>query len=134
MVKKRKIQLAICSLLFLGIVWFLWYALVPTFPLSEQQAYALVARELPLGSSKSEIEKWMKSKGLQPKYRDRLQGMDSVSDSFKGRPEDLASYVCCWIFDNTRIFMGNGDLFLVFFFDKDDRLIQFHCHQVYNSM
>jgi hypothetical protein len=133
MSEKRKIQLAIVSLLILGIVWFLWYTLVPTFPLSEKQAYVLVARELPIGSSKSEIENWMKSKGLQSKYRDRLP-KDSVTEMFKGQFEDMAGYVCCWVFDNTRIFMGNGDLFMVFFFDKDDRLLQFHCHQVYNTM
>jgi hypothetical protein len=134
MSEKRKFQLAIVSLLILGIVWFLWYTLVPTFPLSEKQAYALVARELPIGSSKSEIENWMKSKGLQPEYGDRLQSLSLESDPYKGRPEDMAGYVCCWVFDNTRIFMGNGDLFMVFFFDKDDRLLQFHCHQVYNTM
>jgi hypothetical protein len=46
----------------------------------------------------------------------------------------MAGYVCCWFFDNTRIFMGNGDLFLIFFLDKDDRLLQFYCHQVYNTL
>jgi hypothetical protein len=134
MSKKRKIWLAIVSLLVLGIVWFLWCAFTPTHPISQEQAYALIAREVTLGSSKNEIEDWLRSKNWGDRCGYGVKDGFTVSSWFDGRKQDMTGYIVCLIKDNIRTYLGSGDLMLVFYLDKDDRLIQYHCHQFYNGM
>jgi hypothetical protein len=134
MSKKRKIWLAIVSLLVLGIVCLVWYGFTPTHPISQEQAYALIAREVPMGSSRIEIEEWLGPKGWGNRCGYGVKDGFTVSSWFKGRKKDMTGYISCLIEDNSRIFLGNGDLFLVFYLDREDKLIQFQCKQVYNPM
>jgi hypothetical protein len=110
------------------------YCLTPEHPLSEKAAYAMVAREVPAGTSRSDIEHWIESKGWGASYGYRFKSLDDMSGHFKGRPEDMTGYVGVLIPDNTRIFLGNGDLLMVFYLDKDDCLIQFYGQQILNTL
>jgi hypothetical protein len=135
MVETHKIPSAIIRwTLILGFVWFLWYALVPAHPITKERAYDLIAREVPLETHRSEIENWFKSKGWGNRYGYSVKDEFTVSGWYKGRPEDMKGYVACFIEDNSRTIYGSGDLVLVFYLDKDDKLIQVYCHQYTNAL
>jgi hypothetical protein len=135
MVRKRKIILSTLLLLVLiGFIGWINYLFTPTHPISQEQAYALIAREVPLGSSKNEIEEWFGSKNWGDRCGYGVKDGLTVSSWFKGRKKDMTGYISCMINDNSRTIWGSGDLVLVFYLNKDDRLIEYYCHQFISSM
>jgi hypothetical protein len=136
MVRKRKIILSILLLLALiGFIGWITYLFTPTHPISREQAYALFAREVPLGSSRIEIENWIASKNWGKRYGYYPKRKSEDDYWFKGNPEYMTGYVSCYIEDNSRkLTTGSGDLVLIFYLDKDDKLIQVYYHQYSNSL
>lgn len=133
--KKRIILLlTVFGLLSVAVILFVNYLFTPTHPITKEQAYALIAREVPVGASRIEIENWIDSKGWGNRcgYTAKSSGTDF--DGVKGGLEDLAGNVGCYIEDNTRTLDSSGDLVLVFYLNKEGKMVGYYCIQYSNSM
>jgi hypothetical protein len=136
MSEKRIIQLlTVFGIFAIGVILFVNYLFTPTRPISREQAYDLIAREVPMGASRIEVENWIDSKGWGERCGYMAKSLGTVSeDWFKGNLDEMKGYVSCFIADNSRTIWGSGDLVLVFYLNKDGNLIQYYCHQFSNSL
>jgi hypothetical protein len=136
MSEKRIIQLlTVFGLFAIAVILFVNYLFTPTRPISKEQAYALIAGEVPMGASRIEVENWIDSKGWGERCGYSAKSWGTVSeDWFQGNSDEMKGYVSCFIADNSRTIWGSGDLVLVFYLNKEGRLIQVYCHQFSNSL
>lgn len=102
-------------------VFLVAYALfvgTPRHPMTEEQADALVRRELPLGVSISQVKIWLDAR--------RIEHSEYGPYHADGAEGEIISI----IHDTHRTFLVSSDIQVVFTFDKQRRLMDHSVHQV----
>lgn len=97
----------------------------PANPMTQDQAQAMIRRDIPLGSGVDSVERWLAEKGYDFSF-DNSKYMLSVEAAAEGgrfSSKDMGGAVEAIIRDTDRSFMVSGNLQLTFFFNKSLRLI-----------
>lgn len=95
----------------------------PKNPTSVKQVEGKVREGVPLGSSRGEMEKWLRSQGFEYGYHDEPRYDSSVRDAGLD-PDTLSGIVQAIIRDTDRSLMVEGNICLYFFLGKDGRVVK----------
>jgi hypothetical protein len=95
----------------------------PKNPTTVKQVEDRISKDVPIGSSRVEVEMWLKSQGIEYSYTNNTRHTSSVERAGLD-PDKLSGLVQAIIRDTDRSFMVEGSICLYFFLDKNGRTVK----------